>query len=222
MKTRVSKKFRYVLLPVLFLLLYGLQQRFPAMHEQGALWSDRPRWWQFFTCNFLSGNGLHLAMNMFSMALLHIRLGPRIRLPVILILFTLFAAVSTWAYYLLIMPENVWVVGASGGGYALFGFLGWFLRRFHVDWCGLRPLALPVLLCLPLCIILEALVALLWIPQLAWPLHAVAVSFGLLFALVFQAIYAVCHQGRAIHTMICALELREPLPAMEENNECKI
>jgi membrane associated rhomboid family serine protease len=79
----IGKTGRYAALPGLLLLVFLAQQQWPDIHRYGALWSDHPRWWQFFTCNFLSGNWIHLLFNMLSMTVLHWQFGPRVRLSII-------------------------------------------------------------------------------------------------------------------------------------------
>lgn len=206
---------RYGALPFFLLIVFLAQQQWPEIHRYGALWSDRPRWWQFFTCNFLSGNRIHLLFNMLGMAVLHGQFGPRVRLPVILLLFTAFASAATWIYAAFWMPSHAWLVGASGGIYTLFGFFGWFLRRERMGWFGLRALSMPLLAALPLLVGTEALVAHLWLPQLAWPMHAVGICAGFIFALGVQAVCALCRNVTLFQNMIHTLELREPVAAME-------
>jgi len=206
---------RYAALPGLLLIVFLAQQQWPEIHRYGALWSVRPRWWQFFTCNFLSGNWIHLLFNVLSMAVLHWQFGPRVRLPVILLLFTVFSSSATWIYAAFWMPPKAWLVGASGGIYTLFGFFGWFFRRARVGWFGLRALSMPLLAALPLIIAIEALIAHLWLPQLAWPMHAAGISAGFVFALGLQAVCALCRNVTTFQTIIHALELREPIAVME-------
>jgi len=215
MKTHIPISLRYAGLPLLFLVLFVLQQQFPEIHTQGALWSDHPRWWQFFTCNFLSGNWTHLAFNMFGMITLHSQFGPRVRLPMMFLLFTLFSAVSASLYFLFFMSHHAWLVGASGGVYTVIGFFGWFQRRWRVCCCGFRALSIPMLAMLVVIIGIEALIAHFWVPQLAWPMHAVGMGAGFIAALSVQAIYLLCSRLTALQKMIHALELREPVSALE-------
>jgi membrane associated rhomboid family serine protease len=204
---------RYAALPCLFLLLFVLQQQVPEIHKVGALWSDHPRWWQFFTCNFLSGSWIHLGVNVLSVGLLHFWCGPRVRLWAMLMLFAFFSSLASGIYFLFFMPQHAWLVGASGGLYSLLGFFGWFQRRTKLSWMGIRALSLPFLVMLLLAIGLEALIAHLWIPRLAWPMHAVGMVAGFIAALGVQAVFG--RKLPAFQKMIYILELREPVSVME-------
>lgn len=215
MKKSLLMMFRYALLPVCFLLLFVLQQHVPEINKYGALWSDHPRWWQFFTCNFLSGNWTHLCVNMFSVGLFHFWCGPRIRLLTMLLLFAFFSSLASGIYFMFFMPQHAWLVGASGGMYSLLGFFGWFQRRTKLSWMGIHALSLPFLAMLLLAIGIEALVAHFWMPQLAWPMHAVGMVAGFVAALGVQVVSLLCSQLTALQKMIHTLELRDPVSAME-------
>ncbi len=74
---------------------------------------------------------------------------------------------------------------------------------------------MPLLVALPLLIGMEALVAHLWLPQLAWPMHAAGISAGFVFALGLQTVCALCRNVTTFQNIIHALELREPIAVME-------
>ncbi len=179
-------------LPMVLMAIYALQLRFPAIHEHGALWSDHPHWWQIFTCNFLSKDIGHLAVNVGGLVIVYSQFAPQVRGPMLALAFFFFASLSTWLFHALWMPEHAWLIGASGGSYALLGFFSWFLRRarfcvYKCKWLNFR--ILPVLIVF---IVGEYFYARWRMPHLAWQLHALGFSLGISIAMATHAIYAAC------------------------------
>lgn len=181
---------RYAVLPGVLLIIFLVQEHWPAIHRYGALWSDHPQWWQFFTCSFLSGNRIHLTINALSMTMLYSQFGRRVRLPVMVLLFTLFSAFSAWLYYLFFMPAHAWLVGASGGIYALLGLFCWSFRYSRVGLPGFRRLSAPVLPAVLCLLLMEYLAACFWIPVLAWQMHVIGFFWGITATLLLQGVYA--------------------------------
>jgi len=177
--------------------------RFPLIFQHGALWSDHPRWWQFFTNGFLSGNRIHLAFNLVAIWMVCDQFASQIRLSFLLFYFTLFSAASSFLFLTFVMPPHAWLVGASGGFYSLMGFFCWFLRRDRVALFGQRRLAASVPLYMGLLLSLEIFAARHWVPQLAWPLHLIAFFLSLSAALSIHAVYALSRrtasEGRALN-----------------------
>lgn len=190
----VKKFLRYAVLPCILLIVFLVQGQWPMVHRHGALWSDHPQWWQFFTCNFMSGNWIHLVFNALSMTVLYSQFGSRTRLPVMLALFTLFSGASTWLYYLFCMPAHAWLVGASGGLYALLGFFCWFFRCDRICFLGFRRISMPVFPAVFSLLLLEYLIARFRIPVLAWQMHVIGFVLGTVMALILDGVYVGVHR----------------------------
>ena len=186
---------RMLVLPAVLIAIYVLQQTFPAIHRQGALWSDHPQWWQVFTCNFLSADLGHLAMNVAGLVIVYSQFAPQIRAPFLALAFVFFATLSTYLFHAWYMPAHAWVIGASGGTYALLGFFSWFLRRARFQIHKFKRLGFPILPVLVAGLLFEALLARWRMPQLAWQIHAIGFSLGIATAMVAHFAYAASHAG---------------------------
>jgi membrane associated rhomboid family serine protease len=184
---------RNLIFPLLLGVAYLIQLRVPAVFKLGALWSEDPRWWQFVTNGFLSGNWIHLLFNMGGLWVVCSQFASQIRLVFLFIYFVIFSAASSFLYFHFFMPPHAWLVGASGGIYALIGFLCWFQRRDRIGFLGLRKLAMPFLPAMLVLLGTEALVAIFWIRILAWQLHIIAFSVSIFTAITFHAVYAAIH-----------------------------
>ena len=189
----ILKICRDLVLPLLLCAAYLAQTHIPGVFRHGALWSDHPQWWQFFTNGFLSGNWIHLLVNAGGMWVVCSQFASQIRLGFLFIYFVLFSAASSLLYFYFFMPPHAWLVGASGGVYALIGFLCWFQRRDRVCFFGWRRLSLPFLPAMPVLLGIEFLIATFWIPILAWPLHIIAFSISIFTAMAAHATYAFVH-----------------------------
>lgn len=187
---RIFKIFIDLIFPLLPGAVYLTQVHVPAVFKLGALWSDHPRWWQFFTNGFLSGNWIHLLFNMAGLWVVCSWAASRIRLYFLFIYFVFFSAVSSFLYFRFFMPPHATLTGASGGVYALIGFLCWFQRRDRVCFLGIRKLAMSFLPAMLILLLIEFLVAAFWIPVLAWPVHMIAFSVSISSAAVVYAVYA--------------------------------
>lgn len=187
---RMMSFLKNVILSLLFGLIFCIQKAEPGFFGTYALWSDHPRWWQFFTSGFLSGNWIHLTLNMLGIWVVCSQFASQIRLFFLLTYFVLFSAVSSFLYYYFFMPPHAWLVGASGGVYALIGFLSWFQRRDHVCFLGIRKFAMPFLPAMLILLMIEFLIATFWLPVLAWQLHIIAFSISILTAMIVHAVYA--------------------------------
>jgi membrane associated rhomboid family serine protease len=199
---KILKACRNLVFPLLLGVAYTVQTHMPALFKQCALWSDYPRWWQFFANGFLSGNWIHLAFNMCGIWVVCAQFASRIRLYFLLIYFVLFSAVSSFLYFRFFMPPHAWLVGASGGVYALIGFLCWFQRRDRICFLGIRKLAMPFLPAMLLLLIIEFLIATFWIPVLAWQLHIIAFSISIFTAMAIHAVYAALHRLVGLETFV--------------------
>ncbi len=193
MVVRILKMGRNLIFPLLLGVAYLIQLRVPAVFKLGALWSEDPRWWQFVTSGFLSGNWIHLLFNMGGLWVVCSQFASQIRLVFLFICFVIFSAASSFFYFHFFMPPHAWLVGASGGIYALIGFLCWFQRRDLVCFFGIRKMAIPFLPAMLILLGLEFLIATLWIPVLAWQLHIIAFSVSIFTAITFHAVYAAFH-----------------------------
>ncbi len=184
---------RHYIFPLLLGAVYLVQQQVPGLFEAGALWSAYPRWWQFFTNGFLSGNPVHLLINVIGIWFVCSQFAFKVRISFLLIYFTLFSAASSYLYFLWAMPSHATLVGASSGVYSLLGFLCWFFRRDRVGFFGKRSLSAPVLPFMVFLLIMEFFVARYWVPVLAWQLHLIAFGFSISVALAVHAVYALTH-----------------------------
>jgi membrane associated rhomboid family serine protease len=189
-KDRLFSSLRMLALPLFLLVVFLLQLKFPEVHKYGALWSDRPRWWQFITCNFLSRDPGHLLVNMSGLMIVYTQFAPQIKGPFLALAFVLTSTVTTWLFYLWFMPSHAWLIGASGGSFALLGFFSWFLRRAYFGLFSFKKLKFRFLPVLVVMIISEYFIATYWMPQLAWQLHAIGFGFGVIAAMVAHALYA--------------------------------
>jgi membrane associated rhomboid family serine protease len=171
--------------------VYLAQLRFPELLRYAGLWSDHPHGWQYFTNGFLSGNWIHLLFNAGGMWVVCSQFARQIRIGFLLLYFTLFSALASFLYLHFLMPPHAWLVGASGGVYALMGFLCWLERRDRVCFFGLRRLSLPFPQAMLLLLGLEFLVATFWIPVLAWPVHVIAFAVSMVTAMTAHAVYAL-------------------------------
>jgi membrane associated rhomboid family serine protease len=222
---------RVLVFPLLLGAVYFAQLQYPGLSKQCALWSDHPRWWQFFTNVFLSGPPVHLLINVCGLWFVSSQFAPRIRISFLFIYFLLFSAASSFLYFKWAMPSHATLVGASSGIYSLFGFLSWFLRRDRVGFFGILSLSAPVLPFMVFMLILEFFLARYWIPVLAWQLHLIAFGLSVSTALSVHAVYALVHwlaeRGPVSFKRIfrpCALiltQIRETvrIPAVNSNNE---
>ena len=93
------------------------------------------------------------------------------------------------------MPSHAWVIGASGGSFALLGFFSWFLRRARFQIYKFERVGFPILPVLIAGILCEALFARWRMPQLAWQLHALGFVLGISTAMVAHFAYAASHAG---------------------------
>jgi membrane associated rhomboid family serine protease len=185
---------RTLVLPLIFLSVYLWQAHNPMVHRVGALWSDHPHGWQFFTATFLSGNPWHLAINMLACIAVFQLLAPHIRFPFLLVGFLLFAPLANVLYFHFAMPSRSWLVGASGGIYALVGFLAWsdrnsFYSSFFVNRLRLRlwHAAVPTLA-------VEWALAHFYMPSLAWKLHLLGGLAGFGAAAFIEAVFWLSNQ----------------------------
>jgi membrane associated rhomboid family serine protease len=185
--------FRALVFPLLLGVIYFAQLQFPLMFKNGALWSDHPRWWQFFTNGFLSGNPVHLGINILGMWFVCSRFARQIRISFLMAYFVLFAAASSYLYYTFCMPSHATLVGASSGVYSLLGFLSWFFRKKRLEFFVPKTFAVPVLPLMAFTLVLEFFVARYWIPVLAWQLHALAFGLSIFTALLIHAVYSIIH-----------------------------
>lgn len=181
---------RSLLFPLLLSLVYLAQIHFPGLFKQGALWSAHPRWWQFFTNGFLSGNSVHLLINSLGMYFICYRFVPHMKALFVLMYFVLFSAAASFLYFSFCMPPHATLVGASGGAYSLLGFMCWFLRGERFEFIGKVPFLPPVLPTMGFVLLLEFLAARFWIPVLAWELHVIAFGVSLVAALGVHSVYA--------------------------------
>ncbi len=188
-----TSKLRYMIVPLLLGAVYLVQQKIPGLFEAGALWSEHPRWWQFFTNGFLSGNSIHLLINAVGIWFVFSQFASKIRTSFLLIYFTIFSAAASYLYFLWAMPSHATLVGSSGGVYSLLGFSSWFFRRERIGFFGKRSLSAPVLLFMVFLLIMEFFVARYWVPVLAWQLHLIAFGVSLFVALMVHAVYLLTH-----------------------------
>ncbi len=193
MNSKQESPFRHLIFPLLLGAVYLIQRQLPGLFEAGALWSDHPEWHQFFTNGFLSGNSVHLLINVVGIWFVCSQFASKVRISFLLIYFTLFSAASSYLYFLWAMPSHATLVGASSGVYSLLGFLCWFFRRDRVGFFGKRSLSAPVLPFMVFLLIIEFFVARYWVPVLAWQLHLIAFGFSISIALAVHAIYAATH-----------------------------
>lgn len=191
MNGRLNRFLRVFFFPLLLTEVYLAQLHFPGLFEYGALWSDHPRWWQYFTNGFLSGNPVHLGINIFGLWVVCTRFASQVRLSFLLIYFILFSAAASCLYRIFCMPAHATLVGASGGVFSLLGFLSWFLRRTRVEFFAMSSFCPPVLPVMGITLIAEFFIARYWIAVLAWQLHLIAFGFSMLCALLVHAAYAV-------------------------------
>ncbi|MGE4489086.1 MAG: rhomboid family intramembrane serine protease [Kiritimatiellales bacterium] len=197
---------RYGVLPCLLLLVFLAQTHCPVIHRTCALWSDHPRWWQFFTCSFLSGNRVHLGFNVLGMTVLYSQFSRSVRFPVILILFILFSAITAVLYFWFCMPAHAWLVGASGGIYTLLGFFSWFLRCDRICFLGFRKLSAPIIPAISTLLFAEYLAARFWLPVVAWQMHVIGFLVGISGALVLHGVYAGVNRLAAeVPSLSCTL-----------------
>jgi membrane associated rhomboid family serine protease len=194
---------RNLIFPVFLGIIYVVQTQLPGTLKLGALWSDHPCWWQFFTNGFLSGNRIHLIVNMAGMWVVCSQFASQVRLVFLFLYFLFFSAISSFLYLHFFMPPHVWLVGASGGVYALIGFLCWFQRRDRVCFLGLRKLSMPFLPAMLTLFGIEFLVATFWIPVLAWQVHILAFSISIATAMAAHAAYAGIHWMSKCNSLIC-------------------
>jgi membrane associated rhomboid family serine protease len=173
--------------------VFLFHQLIPAVFKSCALWSDHPRWWQFFTNGFLSGNWIHLLFNACGMWVVCLQFASHLRLSFLFVYFTLFSAASSFLYYHFFMPPHAWLVGASGGVYALIGFLCWFQRRSRSCFFGFRSLSMPFFPEMLVLLGLEFLVATFWIRVLAWQVHVIAFFISIFTAMTAHAVYGGFH-----------------------------
>ena len=190
---QILKACKNLAFPLLLGSVYIIQTHLDGAFKFGALWSDHPRWWQFFTNGFLSGNWIHLAFNMSGMWVVCSQFAAQIRLFFLFIHFVLFSAAASFLYFHFFMPYHATLVGASGGIYAIIGFLCWFQRRVWVCFLGLRKLAMPFLPAMLILLGIEFLIATFWIPVLAWQVHVIAFSISIFTAITVHAVYAGLH-----------------------------
>lgn len=184
---------RFLVLVGLLAGVYFAQIKIPGLFRAGALWSDDPRWWQFFTNGFFSGNWIHLVVNLCSLFVVCSQFARQVRLLFILFYFTLFSAASSYIYFLLFMPDHAWLVGASSGVYSLVGFFCWFLRRDRICLLGIRRLSAPFIPAMLILLFAEFLVATFWIHVVAWQLHVLAFLLSIAVAMAVHAVYAGAH-----------------------------
>lgn len=187
------KTLKNLIFPLLLGVAYLVQTHIPAAFKLGALWSDHSRWWQFFTNGFLSVNWIHLLVNACGMWVVCSQFASHIRLVFLFVYFVLFSAAASFVYFHFFMPSHAWLVGASGGVYALIGFLCWFQRRDRIGFLGLRKLSMPFLPAMLVLLGLEFLIATFWIRVLAWQLHIIAFSISIFTAMTAHAVYAGLH-----------------------------
>lgn len=190
----VVKMLRNVAFPLFLGLVYLAQIKFPVVLQTGALWSEHPRWWQFFTNGFLSGNWIHLTFNMCAIWVICSQFATQIRLYFLILCFVLFSAASSFLFYKFFMPQNAWLIGASGGVYSLVGFLCWFQRHHRVCFMGLKKFSMPFFIAILMLLFLEFLTAVFWIKVLAWQVHVIAFLLSISVAMLLNAAYAVLHK----------------------------
>lgn len=136
---------------------------------------------------------MHLTVNLCGLWVVCSQFAAQIRVGFLFVYFVLFSAASSFLYFHFFMPPHAWLVGASGGVYALIGFLCWFQRRDRICFLGVRKLSLPFLPAILILLAIEFLVATFWIPVLAWQLHIIAFSISIFTAMSVHAVYAVIH-----------------------------
>ncbi len=194
MSDKQTSVLRHSIFPALLGSVYLIQHQFAGFFEAGALWSDHPEWYQFFTNGFLSGNPVHLLINVIGIWFVCSQFASKVRISFLLIYFTIFSAAASYLYFLWAMPSHATLVGASSGVYSLLGFLCWFFRRDRIGFFGKRALSAPVLPFMVFLLILEFLIARYWIPVLAWQLHLIAFGLSISVALAVHAVYALTHR----------------------------
>jgi membrane associated rhomboid family serine protease len=194
MRGRAKRKFLWALgFPLLLGAVYIVQLLCPGFFKQYALWSAHPHWWQFFTNGFLSGNWIHLLFNICGISVVCSQFASQIRQVFLFVYFVLFSAAASFLYFRFFMPSHAWLVGASGGVYALIGILCWFQRRDQICFFGWRRLSMPFLPAMLVLLGLEFLIATFWIRVLAWQLHMMAFSISIFTAIAAHAAYAFAH-----------------------------
>ncbi len=134
---------------------------------------------------------MHLAINMCWVCVVCAHFASQIRLYFLMIYFVLFSAASSFLYFYFFMPSHAWLVGASGGVYALIGFFCWFQRRERVCFFGIRKFALPFFPAVLILLGFEFLTATFWIRVLAWQLHMIAFGGSMLVALLVHGAYVL-------------------------------
>ena len=185
-------------LPMLLVSIFLLQMEFPAIHKHGALWSERMQWWQFFTCSFLSRDIAHLAFNVGGLVIVYSQFAPQVRGPILAVAFCLFATLSNLIFFEWLMPRHAWLIGASGGSYALLGFFSWFLRRAYFCVYKCKWLKFKIIPVLVVSIVGEYLYARWRMPTLAWQMHAIGFGLGVSSAMIIHAVYAAS-RSVAVH-----------------------
>lgn len=178
----IPPAFRHLIFPFLLGTVYLIQLRSPGFFSLCALSEKEPRWWQFFTNGFLSGNPVHLAVNAMGMWVVCSQFADKVRFVFVLFLFIFFSAVSSFLYSVFFMPEGSLLVGASSGIYSLLGVFGWLHRDKRFGIFGVPRFSAPVFPLIMSALFVEIAIAHLWIPALAWPLHLIAFGIGLAVA----------------------------------------
>lgn len=190
MKKRPQLNLQFLGFPLLLGAVYTVQIYFPMLFDTCALWSNNPKWWQFFTNGFLSGNPIHLGVNMIVMWVVCSKFTAKLRLSFVFLYFTLFSAASSYLFYRFFMAPHMTLVGASSGAFSLMGFSTWMFRRGWVDLYGPKDFSARVPLFMAFMLVLECVVATYWIPVLAWRLHLIAFGLSISVAMTAHAAYA--------------------------------
>jgi membrane associated rhomboid family serine protease len=164
--------------------LFGLQQVFPLrelMMLSGRSGSSAKAV-HTLSCMFVHGNLLHAATNALAFVCLFFGLR-RERSGAVLLFGFLSGWISTALFAAFLMPHNATLVGSSG---ILFGMLGFFtadepFSRWRL--CGVG--SIPLIVLAPVLVALDAFWA-AYIPpvHIAWPVHTVAFSFGVIIGTI--------------------------------------
>ena len=159
------------------LALFGLQQVFPLRELLMLKSGDAPAMKALHaaTCLLVHGSFLHAAVN--SLSFICLFLGVKKGMAVKPGLAGLIAGwMATFLFAVFLMPRHATLVGSSG---MLFGMLGFFMATDPFSrwrFCGVG--SIPLIVLAPVLVAVDGMTAILFLKCVAWPVHAVAFSFG--------------------------------------------